>query len=119
MNEQRKDCKIRHPHNGNCVCIGGFCTAVSDEICAGLRSAFEAGKRMEREAIAHLKLTEYELEYARSHTMTLFALWNDLTAIESEVAEAIKSGNDECNPKFVVLTAEQVNNIIVGKSKNQ
>ena len=41
-NDERKDCPIRCG-NGNCLCIGGFCTAVNDEICKGLRMAYETG----------------------------------------------------------------------------
>ena len=40
--EKRKDCPIR-TDDGNCLCIGGFCTAVNDEICKGLRNAYETG----------------------------------------------------------------------------
>lgn len=44
MPNERKDCPIRHA-NGNCLCIGGFCTGVNDEICNGLRAAYQSGKR--------------------------------------------------------------------------
>ena len=40
--DKRKDCPIRLG-NGNCLCVGGFCTAVSDEICDAVRSAYEVG----------------------------------------------------------------------------
>lgn len=33
---------MRH-ENGNCLPMGGFCTAVDDEICAGLRNAYNHG----------------------------------------------------------------------------
>lgn len=33
---------MRHT-NGNCLVIGGFCTSVNDEICDGLRNAYEYG----------------------------------------------------------------------------
>lgn len=36
-------CPLRH-ENGNCLPIGGFCTAVQDEICFALRNAYENGK---------------------------------------------------------------------------
>lgn len=38
----RSECSIRH-ENGNCSCMGGFCTAVSDEICNALQSAYYTG----------------------------------------------------------------------------
>lgn len=38
-----KDCPLRH-QNGNCLAVGGFCTAVSDEICYGLLNAYDHGK---------------------------------------------------------------------------
>lgn len=38
----REECPMRHT-NGNCLAIGGFCTSVNDEICNGLRNAYECG----------------------------------------------------------------------------
>lgn len=38
----RKDCCLRNDV-GNCGCIGGFCTAVNDEICRGLKNAYYCG----------------------------------------------------------------------------
>ena len=40
--ERRKECPIRH-ENGNCLCVGGFCTAVSNEICEAVRMAYSSG----------------------------------------------------------------------------
>ena len=42
VNENRASCKLRHK-NGNCLCVGGFCTAVNDEICNAVRSAYDKG----------------------------------------------------------------------------
>ena len=42
VNENRSLCKLRHK-NGNCLCVGGFCTAVNDEICNAVRSAYDKG----------------------------------------------------------------------------
>ena len=39
----RKNCPLRH-ENGNCWVIGGFCTAVNNEICTGLHNAYEKGR---------------------------------------------------------------------------
>lgn len=38
----RADCKMRH-ENGNCLPCGGFCTAVSNEICHALHNAYNHG----------------------------------------------------------------------------
>lgn len=38
----RTDCKMRH-ENGNCLPCGGFCTAVSNEICSALHNAYNHG----------------------------------------------------------------------------
>jgi hypothetical protein len=38
----RNDCKMRH-ENGNCLPCGGFCTAVSNEICQALHNAYNHG----------------------------------------------------------------------------
>jgi hypothetical protein len=38
----RTDCKMRH-ENGNCLPCGGFCTAVSNEICHALHNAYNHG----------------------------------------------------------------------------
>ena len=111
LNDRRQHCNIRHPHNGNCTCIGGFCTAVSDEICAGLQNAYEAGRRAEKKKFSHLKMTEYELEYAPSCVVFKIALWNDLITTEAEVKASIEAGDDECNPKFLVLNKAQWDHI--------
>lgn len=42
MIDERKDCPMRH-ENGNCLPCGGFCLAVSDEICHALLYAYEHG----------------------------------------------------------------------------
>lgn len=39
---QRENCPMRHK-NGNCLPCGGFCTAVNDEICKALHSAYDKG----------------------------------------------------------------------------
>ena len=44
MDDLRKGCPMRH-ENGNCTVIGGFCTAVNDPICEGLRNAYDSGCR--------------------------------------------------------------------------
>lgn len=41
---ERDDCPLRHA-NGNCLPVGGFCTSVNDEICKGLKQAYECGKQ--------------------------------------------------------------------------
>lgn len=38
----REDCVMRH-ENGNCLPIGGFCTAVNEAICDALHNAFNKG----------------------------------------------------------------------------
>jgi hypothetical protein len=38
----REDCKMRH-ENGNCLPCGGFCTAVSNEICCAMHNAYNHG----------------------------------------------------------------------------
>ena len=35
---------MRHKENGNCLPMGGFCTANGDEICKALRSAYRSGR---------------------------------------------------------------------------
>lgn len=45
----RKDCPLRHI-NGNCLPVGGFCTAVKSEICNAVQQAYEHGMR---DAIKH------------------------------------------------------------------
>ena len=42
VNENRASCKLRH-ENGNCLCVGGFCTAINDEICKAIRMSYEKG----------------------------------------------------------------------------
>ena len=39
----RTKCPMRHPDNGNCQPTGGFCTAVNDQICEALHSAYDLG----------------------------------------------------------------------------
>ena len=40
--EKRIDCPMRHD-NGNCLPVGGFCTAVNDAICDAMHQAFGKG----------------------------------------------------------------------------
>lgn len=40
----REGCIMRH-ENGNCLPVGGFCTAVNDTICAAIHQAYEKGYR--------------------------------------------------------------------------
>lgn len=40
--ERKEPCPIRH-ENGNCTCVGGFCTAVPDHVCECIRSAYDCG----------------------------------------------------------------------------
>ena len=60
-NDERKDCPIRCG-NGNCLCIGGFCTAVNDEICKGLRNAYKTGVEDGRIKVYEKKLQEMLME---------------------------------------------------------
>ena len=39
---ERRNCPMRH-ENGNCLPHGGFCTAVTEEICKALHNAYEHG----------------------------------------------------------------------------
>ena len=41
--ENRIDCPMRNAENGNCLCAGGFCTSLSDEICVALHNAYNHG----------------------------------------------------------------------------
>lgn len=36
-------CKWRH-ENGNCLLVGGFCTAVPDDLCKAVHEAYEQGR---------------------------------------------------------------------------
>lgn len=45
MNERRVNCPMRHPDNGNCTVVGGFCTAVNDTICEAMHNAYDCGRR--------------------------------------------------------------------------
>lgn len=40
--DRKEPCPIRH-ENGNCICVGGFCTAVPDPVCEGVRNAYDCG----------------------------------------------------------------------------
>lgn len=40
---ERKDCPMRNQDNGNCLPVGGSCTAVNDSICEAVRSAYTFG----------------------------------------------------------------------------
>ena len=43
MTEERINCPMRHL-NGNCLVVGGFCTAVNDTICEALHHAYDCGQ---------------------------------------------------------------------------
>ena len=40
--EKRLNCPMRH-ENGNCLPMGGFCTAVNDPICEAMHNAYRHG----------------------------------------------------------------------------
>lgn len=42
MRPNRLHCPIRH-ENGNCTCVGGFCTAVPEPVCEAVRNAYDSG----------------------------------------------------------------------------
>ena len=51
----RNECPMRH-ENGNCLCMGGFCTSVSDEVCIAMCTAYLSGQiQAMRESIAKSK----------------------------------------------------------------
>lgn len=39
----RNECPMRNKENGNCYPIGGFCSAVNDNICRALKNAYDDG----------------------------------------------------------------------------
>lgn len=43
MTNKPKDCPIRH-ENGNCLVVGGFCTAVNVYMCEVVRNAYDSGR---------------------------------------------------------------------------
>ena len=47
----REDCVMRH-ENGNCLPVGGFCTAVNDAICDAVHSAYDKGYVAGRMAVS-------------------------------------------------------------------
>lgn len=53
----RQDCKMRH-ENGNCLPCGGFCTAVSNEICYALHNAYNHGFNDCHEIIRNSKISK-------------------------------------------------------------
>ena len=54
----REDCVMRH-ENGNCLPIGGFCTAVNDAICDALHNAFDKGYVSGRMAVECCSSCQY------------------------------------------------------------
>ena len=52
--DERRKCPIRND-SGNCGCIGGFCTAVNDLICEGLRNAYLLGVYKGAKAMKNIK----------------------------------------------------------------
>lgn len=42
MYDEIVQCPMRHK-NGNCLPCGGFCLAVSREVCKALRTAYQSG----------------------------------------------------------------------------
>lgn len=41
---ERENCPMRHKENGNCLPMGGFCTANGDEMCKALHNAYRSGR---------------------------------------------------------------------------
>ena len=69
--DNRKDCPMRH-ENGNCLPVGGFCTAVNDSICEALHNAYRHGESDERDRLvlsmidANAKYQERQLKILRN-----------------------------------------------------
>ncbi len=41
----RIDCPMRNRENGNCLPMGGFCTASNEKLCKAMHSAYDMGVR--------------------------------------------------------------------------
>ena len=57
----REDCVMRH-ENGNCLPVGGFCTAVNDAICDAVHSAYDKGYIAGRMAVECCSSCQYAPE---------------------------------------------------------
>lgn len=114
--DMRRDCPIRHPENGNCTCIGGFCTAVSDEICAGLRNAFDSGTMKQREKTAHLKIAEFSMVRAKGFPEEeMVALFDERVIDEEDVLDKLELlSSMDYDSRVALLTKEQFINIFRG-----
>lgn len=44
MYPNRESCPVRH-ENGNCLSVGGFCSAVPDPVCEAVHNAYDSGYR--------------------------------------------------------------------------
>lgn len=110
MTDSRENCPIRHK-NGNCSCIGGFCTSVNDNICQGLRNAYDRGKSAVYEKLVHIKLLEFDERIGDATTGEFVAVFDDRKVSEAEVREFIKGWTGEYNPHITVATRKQWANL--------
>ena len=61
MIPERVNCPMRHKENGNCLPMGGFCTANGDEMCKALHSAYRLGRiDYQRELNRHILANRLE-----------------------------------------------------------
>ena len=116
MKKNRENCPIRHPENGNCLCIGGFCTAVNDNICQGLRNAYEQGMTDQKEKMGNIRIMEFAVNRARwlpeEHMVAVF---DNRQISDEEVSkkEDILSGMGH-DDRIAVMTKAQFENIFRG-----
>ena len=87
-------CEFRHPDNGNCTAVGGFCTAVPAAYCPLLREYLDTG--LEPEAVETVKLA-----LAAKNMVDLETLNNTPISRLVELAEADEDG------RVVVLPPEE------------
>ena len=87
-------CEFRHPDNGNCTAVGGFCTAVPAAYCPLLREYLDTG--LEPKAVETVKLA-----LAAKNMVDLETLNNTPISRLVELVEADKDG------RVVVLPCRQ------------
>ena len=118
MTDSRENCPIRHK-NGTCSCIGGFCTSVNDNICQGLRNAYDRGKFEAKGKLSHIMLVESDRYIGGTTIGKYVAVFDDRKISEAEVREFIQVWNGEHNPYITVTTREQWRNIFGGSDDEQ
>lgn len=97
-NHKRKNCPMRHSDNGNCLPVGGFCTAVNNIICDALHSALYRGYVMASERYTEVVRCKDCIHSSQPRSVSRLDLYcNNYDVLSCDKEQKIVSGTHFCS----------------------